>query len=55
MSELRVITKEDNFGKEFISDVDVIITYKKDRKTIKKYFETGIWLMMTDEMINLEE
>lgn len=51
----RVITKEDNFGKEFISDVDVIITYKKDGKTIKKYFETAIWLMMTDEMINLEE
>ena len=35
--------------------VDAIITYKKDDKIIKKYFETNIWLMMTDEMINLEE
>lgn len=51
----RVITNKDNFGKEYISDVDAIITYKKDGKIIKKYFETNIWLMMTDEMINLEE
>lgn len=52
---LRVITNKDNFGKEYISDVDAIITYKKNGKIIKKYFETNIWLMMTDEMINLEE
>ena len=55
--DFRVIINTDNFGKDYISNIDIVINYKKDGKTIEKIWGTEIWLMISEgeEMINLSE
>ena len=55
--DFRVIINTDNFGKDYISNIDIVINYKKDDKVIEKIWETRIWLMISEgeEMINLSE
>ena len=55
--DFSVIINTDNFGKDYISNIDIVINYKKDGKTIEKIWGTEIWLMISEgeEMINLSE
>lgn len=55
--DFRVIINTDNFGKDYISNIDIVINYKKDGKTIEKIWGTEIWLMISEgeEIINLSE